>query len=383
MRRELATGSFYHHKITGTRSHMLAERHTDVTTWSASLRAEIGRFSPVQIATYAASTPQLSGDKHQPLSATIVADGRLRLANVRLFLLGGTGAIGRYALPALVAAGHDVSALARTPHKAAAVREHGGVPVTVPMFDRRALSIAFRGHDAVVNLSTSMPSTATFLFRRAWAETERVRLQGSAAVVDAALAAGVGMLVQESVSMLYPGGGDRWIDESVPPDRYPNAEGNLAAEASAARLSRAGGTAVVLRLGLFYGPGARHSEQFLALARRHVLPVLGNPDSYVSSIHLADGGAAVPFALQVPGGVYNVVDNEPLTKRQYAQALADAAERQPWIRGPGRLAAVFGDRMTSLTRSLRVSNRHFRRTSGWEPRYPSAREGWAATAREG
>jgi nucleoside-diphosphate-sugar epimerase len=188
--------------------------------------------------------------------------------------------------------------------------------------------------------------------------------------------------VQESVSMIYPDCGDRWIDESTPPDRYPNAEGNLAAEAAAARFSDAGGTGVVLRLGLFYGPGARHSEQFLALARRHILPVIGHPDSYVSSIHVADAGAAVSLALQIPGGVYNVVDNEPLTKRQYARALADAAGTRPWIAGPGRLAAVFGDRLTSLTRSLRVSNRQFRQASGWEPRYPSARDGWAATARE-
>lgn len=301
---------------------------------------------------------------------------------MRVFLLGGTGAIGRHALPALIAAGHEVSVLARTPQKAAVVRGHGGSPVTVSMFDRDALSVAFRGHDAVVNLATSMPSTAAFAFRRAWAGTQRVRTEGSAAVADAALAAGVGTLVQESVSMLYPDGGDRWIDESTLPDRYPNAEGNLAAEASAARFGDAGGTGVVLRLGLFYGPGARHSEQFLALARHHLLPVLGHPDTYVSSIHVADGGAAVPFALRIPGGVYNVVDNEPVTKRQYARALAEAAGTRPWVAGPGRLASVFGDRLTSLTRSLRVSNRQFRRTSGWEPGYPSAREGWAATARQ-
>ncbi len=63
------------------------------------------------------------------------------------------------------------------------------------MFDRDALSVAFRGHDAVVNLATSMPSTAAFVLRRAWAGTERVRVEGSAAVIDAALAAGVGLVV--------------------------------------------------------------------------------------------------------------------------------------------------------------------------------------------
>ena len=256
----------------------------------------------------------------------------------------------------------------------------GANPVTVSMFDRAALADAFRGHDAVVNLATSMPSMATFLFRRAWRPTERVRIEGSAAVVDAALAAGVPCLVQESVSMLYPDRGDEWIDEHVEPAPFPNARGNLAAEASTTRFSDAGRVGVVLRLGLFYGPGARHSEQFLAMARHHVVPLIGDPESYLSSIHVADGGAAVAAALHVPAGTYNVVDDAPLTKRQYAHALAIAAGTRPWVRGPGRLALLSGHRMLSLTRSMRVSNQRFRAASGWRPRYPSAREGWLATA---
>lgn len=299
---------------------------------------------------------------------------------MRVFLLGGTGAIGGHALPALIAAGHDVSALVRTAEKAAVVAAQGAEPVVVSMFDASALSEGFRGHDAVVNLATSMPSMATFVFRRAWRSTERVRIEGSAAVVDAALAAGVPRLVQESVSMVYPDRGDAWIDEDIEPDPYPNASANLAAEASATRFREAGGSGIVLRLGLFYGPGARHSEQFLAMARHHVVPLIGHPESYLSSIHMVDGGTAVAAALHVPAGRYNVVDDEPLTKREYAQALALAAGKRPWVRGPGRLAFLLGDRMASLTRSMRVSNQRFREASGWQPRYPSAREGWIATA---
>lgn len=300
---------------------------------------------------------------------------------MRVFVLGGTGAIGSHALPALVGAGHEVSALARTPEKAATVRSQGATPVMVSMFDRAALTESFDGHDAVVNLATSMPSSATFMFRRAWRPTERVRIEGSAAVVDAALTAGVPRLLQESVSMIYPDRGDNWIDEDVAPDPYPNTRGNLAAEASAARFTEAGCTAVVLRFGLFYGPGARHSEEFLAMARRHIVPLIGHPDSYLSSIQMADAGAAAAAALQVPAGTYNVVDDQPLTKREYAQALAAAAGKRPWVRGPGRLAHLLGHRMASLTRSMRVSNRRFRETSGWQPHYPSAREGWIATAK--
>lgn len=182
--------------------------------------------------------------------------------------------------------------------------------------------------------------------------------------------------------MVYPDRGDAWIDEDVAPEPYPNARGNLAAEASAARFSDAGGDGVVLRLGLFYGPGARHSEQFLSMARRHVVPLVGRRESYLSSIHMTDAGAAVVAALHVPAGTYNVVDDEPLSKDEYAQALARAADTRPWVRAPGRLAHLLGHRIASLTRSMRVSNQRFREGSGWRPIYPSAREGWLATAEE-
>ena len=295
-------------------------------------------------------------------------------------MAGGTGAIGGYAVPALVREGHTVTALARNPEKAAVLAAQGARPVAVSLFDPSALASAFAGHDAVVNLATAMPSMTKFLIRRAWQATQRVRTEGSAAVVQAALTAGVGRVVQESVAMLYRDHGAAWIDEDAPVDHYPAAAGNHAAEASAHRFTVAGGTGVVLRFGLFYGLGAAHSEQMFAQARQHVAMVLGPPEGYLSSIHLTDAATAVTAALNVPAGTFNIVDDEPLTKRGYADALARAAGTRPWLRGPGRAALLFGDRLTSLTRSLRVSNARFRAATGWVPRYPSAREGWIATA---
>jgi nucleoside-diphosphate-sugar epimerase len=299
---------------------------------------------------------------------------------VKVFVIGGTGAIGRPALDALVAAGHDVSALARAPGRAREIERRGARPVHVSMFDVPGLSQAFARHDAVVNLASAMPSTAQFVRIGAWQATERVRTDGSAAVVEAALAADIGLLIQESVAMIYADQRDAWIDEHAPVDHYRTARGNHAAEASARRFAATGRTGITLRFGLFYGPGARHSEQFLALARVGIVPVLGHPDSYLSSIHVADGGAAVAAALGAASGVYNVVDDEPLTASDHASALAIAAGRRPWLRGPGRLMLLLGHRTTSLTRSLRVSNAKLEAETPWTPTFPSAREGWAATA---
>ena len=299
---------------------------------------------------------------------------------MRVFVTGGTGAIGSYALPALIAAGHQVSAMVRSATKADAVRQAGATPIEVSIYDRSSLADAFRDHDAVVNLASALPSTNRFILKSAWNECRRIRTEGSAAVVDAALAAGVGRMVQESVAMIYRDAGDQWIDEDFPVDHYPISAGNHAAEASARRFAESGRDAVTLRFGLFYGHGAAHSEQMLALARRHVNFQAGRPSSYMSSIHLTDAATAVVAALDSPTGVFNIVDDDPVTKRQNSAALAEAVGARRSLVGPGRAALLLGDRTTSMTRSLRVSNQRFRAGTGWSPRYPSVREGYRAMA---
>jgi uncharacterized protein YbjT (DUF2867 family) len=86
---------------------------------------------------------------------------------MRVFVLGGTGAIGGHAVPALVHGGHHVTALARTEEKAARLRTQGATPVRVSIYDRAALAEAFAGQDAVVNLASAIPPTAQFMRRNA------------------------------------------------------------------------------------------------------------------------------------------------------------------------------------------------------------------------
>src|SRR5690242_1240913 len=102
-----------------------------------------------------------------------------RFKRMKVFVTGATGAIGSHAVPALVRAAHTVTALARTPEKAAQLSKQGASPMTVSIFDRAALTRAFKGHDAVVNLATAIPPTAKFMQTKAWTENDRVRKQGS------------------------------------------------------------------------------------------------------------------------------------------------------------------------------------------------------------
>jgi putative NAD(P)-binding protein len=100
--------------------------------------------------------------------------------------------------------GASVSALVRTPEKAAALTKQGAKAVSVSIFDRSALTAVIAGHDAIANLTSAIPPVAQLMRAKAWRDNDRVHTEGSTAVVDAALAAGVGRVVQESVSMLYP-----------------------------------------------------------------------------------------------------------------------------------------------------------------------------------
>src|SRR4051794_26388889 len=278
---------------------------------------------------------------------------------MKVFVTGGTGAIGRFVIPALVGAGHEVSALARDGDKAAWLAGQGAHPVRVSLFDAAELAKAFADHEVVANLATAIPPTKDAVKASAWEANTRIRTEGSRAVVDAALASGVRRLIQESISFTYPDGGDEWLDESVAIDPPRGIDAVAVAEGNAVRVTEAGGTGVVLRFGFFYGPGSAHTDEFVRLARRHIGPVAGRLHAYQSSIHLADAASAVVAALDAPPGIYNIVDDEPLTKKEYAQAVGAAVGKRPWIHLPGRFARLAGKKSDVVSRSHRVSNAKF------------------------
>ena len=189
---------------------------------------------------------------------------------MKLFVTGATGAVGRFVVPLLVAQGHDVTALARTEDKAKVLQEAGATAARVSIFDPDELAATFAGHDVVLNLATAIPPMNRAWRASSWAENNRIRSEGSKAVVDAALAAGVEQVVQESITFIYPDHGDAWISEDLPVEPPPGVASVGLAEANAQRLTDAGGRGVVLRFGAFYGPGSSQSDQIIAAARRHI-----------------------------------------------------------------------------------------------------------------
>jgi nucleoside-diphosphate-sugar epimerase len=305
----------------------------------------------------------------------------------RILVTGATGVIGRRVVPLLLARGDQVSAVGRNPAKLAPLTKAGATPLTLDLFDASAVRRAVDGHDVVINLATHMPSsTFKMMFARSWRENDRVRREGSALLVDAALAAGVGRFIQESFAPVYDDHGDQWIDEqwSLRPVSYNRTV--LDAEGAAARFSAGGGTGVVLRFAGFYGPDALLGD-LLKVVRRGWSPIPGRSDAYWSAVSHDDAAAAVVAAVSVPAGIYNVCDDEPLTRRELADALARAANARAANARPPRLmpswvAGLGGTTMELLSRSQRMSNAKLKAASTWAPRWANARDGLFHAARE-
>jgi nucleoside-diphosphate-sugar epimerase len=300
----------------------------------------------------------------------------------RVFVAGATGVLGWRAVRALVAAGHEVTGIARSDEKAALLRSLGATPVRVDLFDADAIRDAVAGHDAVCNLATHVPPVAEAARPGAWKEHERIRIEGSRILVDAAIAAGAQVYVQESLAFAYADAGDQVIDEDWPLHDGGHAEAVRRAEESVARFTAAGGRGVALRFGWFYSHDSEHTIASVKAARRGVSMHLGAPDGYQPVIGLDDAATAVVAALDAPAGAYNVVDDEPMTRRQLDVALADAVNGRRLLRAPAATLKVAGESTRGFLDSNRASNRRFKEATGWSPRYPSAREGYRQLARE-
>jgi len=299
---------------------------------------------------------------------------------MKIFMTGATGVIGPGSVRGLVAGGHDVRAVARGDAKADLVRELGAEPVAVDLFDADAVRSAVAGSDAVLHLATNVPPIKTAAKAAAWATHNALRTTATEHLVAAGREAGTRIFVKESVTFSYPDRGDAWIDEDVAVDESigmlrPTLDG----ERIALEFAGDDRTAVVLRFGLFYGPYTRHTEEALRMARWRLSTVAGKRDSYMASLHTDDASSAVAAALRAPTGIYNVCDDEPLTRRAYLDAFsAGLGLPKLLLNPPWTLRLVAGRASRVLTASQRCSNRRFRDATGWAPAFPNAREGWAA-----
>lgn len=222
---------------------------------------------------------------------------------MRVFLAGASGVVGRRMVPLLVADGHEVWGTTRRADRAPDLAGAGARPVVVDVFDADALTEAVldAAPDVVVHQLTDLRGED-------FAANTRLRVEGTHNLVDAARAAGVEVMVAQSIAWLYaPGPGPAVETEPLDPG-LRGYDGVAALEKAVAEMPRG----VVLRYGLLYGPGTWYAPDGL-ITRRIRCGEHTPPASWGSFVHVDDAAAAAVAALDWPAGPVNVVDDEPTT----------------------------------------------------------------------
>jgi len=293
---------------------------------------------------------------------------------VKVLLTGASGALGRSTIPALHDAGHTVVGLARSAKAAEVVAARGAEPVRADLFDADGLVRAMRGCDAVVNFATHVPVGYTILVPGAWRANDRIRSHATGILVAAAREAGVGRIVQQSLSFVYADHGDDWIDEHSAIELTRASEHIVVAEGEIDDFTRSGGVGVSLRFGQIAGQD-RNTAWLLRRARAGRATGIGRPDSWTHVVHADDVGTAAVAALTVPAGAYNV-GAEPVKRGDLADTFALATGREEGRFHSRAMMRLGGQRIEMVSRSQRVSSQRFCDRTGWYPQSPKLTPDW-------
>jgi nucleoside-diphosphate-sugar epimerase len=311
------------------------------------------------------------------------------MRTMKVFVAGATGVVGRRLVPMLVAAGHRVTAMTRSPEKVDALRRIGAEAVIADGLDRGALrrTMNMVRPEIVIHQMTGLAKAKSFKkFDDEFALTNRLRTEGTDYLVEAARSAGVRRFIAQSYgNWNYERTGTDLKSEIAPFDSNPPANQRKSLEAikhcEAAVVAADGIEGFALRYGNFYGPGTGLSVggDLVKLVRKRQMPIIGNGAGIWCFIHVDDAASATIAAMtRGTPGIYNIVDDEPAPVAVWLPELARALSAKPplhvavWI---GRLAV--GEVGVSMMTQIRgASNAKAKLELVWQPRYRTWREGF-------
>jgi len=300
---------------------------------------------------------------------------------MQVLLAGASGTLGGPLVRQLIGAGHQVSGITRTSQGASRIAQLGGTPIVVDVMDRDALLRAVDGKtfQAVINQLTALKKAPTR--HRDMAQTNALRIQGTAHLLEAARATGARKFLTQSIVLGY-GYTDHGTTPLTEDSPFGVPQGNAFDTHLAAMVSTEqqathaeGIEGIALRYGLFYGADI---DNWVAMLRKRTLPVVRNGGE-IPFIHHEDAAAATVAALEHgrAGRAYNIVDDTPATFSQLITGIAEHRHAPrplvvpKWVLA---VAAPYGNALFSGV-SMRVSNARAKNELSWEPKYPSIFDG--------
>jgi nucleoside-diphosphate-sugar epimerase len=304
---------------------------------------------------------------------------------MRVFVAGATGLIGSRVVRLLIDAGHEVSAVARSEDKADRLRALGANVAVADVFDAELLRGAMMGDpEVVMHQLTALPDRLDDGEAAArFAANDRVRVDGTRALVAAAAAVGAQRVIAQSIAFAYAPVGDWVKDEGAPlhldaPSPWGGSVGAVA-ELERQVLEARGMDGVVLRYGALYGPGTWLDPDGGTVAenvRRGSTPLIGSGEGMQSFTHVDDAAAAAVAALDSAPGTYNVVDDDPVRTGEWLPRFARSlgGPEPPRLSVEEGLERAGWTAVHRMTEQRGASNTRAREClGGWAPAHPSWR----------
>jgi nucleoside-diphosphate-sugar epimerase len=314
---------------------------------------------------------------------------------MRIFLAGGTGALGRRLIPLLAKGGHHITATTRSREKFDTLRSLGAEPVVMDGLDRQSVleSVRSARPDVVVHEMTALTHLRNFRkFDEEFALTNRLRTEGTEHLLDAAQAAKARRFVAQSYAWWSDRRqGSHLKTEEEPIDPNPPRAMAQTREAidrlETLVMNASGISGIVLRYGSFYGPGTflDRGSEILEQVRRRRFPIFGNGSSVWSFIHIDDAAEATRLAIESrQTGIYNIVDDDPAEIAVWLPELAKVLGAPRPYHLPAWLGRMLlGEAgMAVMEGAQGSSNEKAKRELGWKPGYPRWRDGFRELAPE-
>ena len=293
---------------------------------------------------------------------------------MKVFVAGASGTIGIPLVRALVDAGHQVVALTRSPGKRSALEALGASAVVADALDRDALvaTVSAAQPTHVIHQLTALPKEGP---RRPSdiEPTNRLRVEGTANLLHATIGVRARRFIVGSFAPLAGMGSASTQGAAAAAVRSMERQ-----VIQAAREGLIEG--VVLRYGMFYGPGVPSTAALVDMVRRRRLPVVRKDTGQLPLIHIDDAVNATVLALEraTAGATYDIVDDYPASMTEIVTTLAKYAGSSAPFRVPAwlpRLVAPYLARMTAMRMPL--SNAKAKAELGWQPKYPTIQQGLA------
>lgn len=305
---------------------------------------------------------------------------------MRVFIAGATGVLGRRVVKLLIDDGHEVIGLSRSAQNSEALAAQGAEARMGDLFNKEQMRQLTADCEAVLHLATAIPNKARTTAAD-WALNDKIRIDGSASLIDAVLHNGCKIYLQQSITILYGSRSGEWVDEMIPISSALNpltqSAGEMEKIVQRAVLQNQL-PAIVLRFGTFYSHDSSQTAAMFAGIRAGSFPVIGSGANYWNIIQVDDAAAAVRSALAHYeaglGQTFNVCDDEPVRYRDLMNFIAQTLQAKKPRSVPPFLARwmVGGPLVEMLLASVRCKNQRVKETLGWKPQYPTYREGYQA-----